>query len=194
MITIIKKCEHCGSTDYLYINNKFGHFFCDQCYNSLRYNIKTNIDPKSITGLNVISRYVISNVLQDCKPSILTDYSYGLQSDTLGRIHVKCDELAQYKHSWAFRELNAKYINYYYCLAFDKNRTEILHVWEIPADEPVLRCGKIRVYTSKSSLKRLEEYELDMSIFNEAYYNINISYIPEFENYLPDRVTAPSAH
>lgn len=182
-MTIIK-CEICdndiNTSNITYIRT---YRVCPGCYSGFKLYCKGNIDPNSPTGLKVISKHILSHVLEYCKPDLHVGFNYSLQSESLGKVQLRCDVL--HRNSWKFYDMNNPEVDYYFLLGYNKDKTEILKVWCIPGNDPIINSTRLRVHNNKTGWCRFEEYELDSEVFNNEYWDISYASIPEFRNYIP---------
>lgn len=188
-MTIISKCkcEICDNANSIFnINYTEKYKVCSSCYAGFKLYYKDNIDSNSVAGLKVISKYILSNVLEDCKPNIHRDFNYSLQSKSLGKVQLRCDVL--HLDSWLFCNLNDQDTNFYFLFGYNNYKTEILKVWCIPNKDPIINSTKLKIHNNETGWSRFEEYELDSEVFNNEYWDISYASIPEFRNYIPKEV------
>jgi len=191
-------CELCKSnhtTDNWRIIN--GKRLCNKCATGKRYYMKGILQPNCDTAIGVITEYVVYNVLTDsinCNDLNNFHATYDLISNTYGNINVKSAKLCSDKgvFYWRFgKRINQKIPNYYICLGFNENRTDILKVWIIPGTSNLVTKHGIKITNSIIGLKRALQYEVDAAPYNKVYQNLDIYSLPEFCNLnKSDEVTA----
>ncbi|MFA6988282.1 MAG: hypothetical protein WC185_04515 [Acholeplasmataceae bacterium] len=145
------------------------------------------LNPDSTTGIGVLTEHIVYIALNDCKKcNVIGDFSFpcDLISKKYGTINVKSAKI--YKNCseyWSFRIPKAALIpNYYFCLGFNTDRSEISHVWIIPGNCELIAPTKIHITNSKKGLNKWKEYEVDVLKYNNIYKNLNIKSLPEFSN------------
>lgn len=182
-------CYICKTDKTSQWNFKKGERICNKCYFSDRNYLHGILNPESPTGIGVITEHIVYKILGDCEKCNTIDNfdgNYDLISDKYGNINVKSSVLhKQHKNSyyWAFnKHKNAKIPDYYICLGFNKNRSEILKVWIIPYESKIVYRSGIRITNSENSLNRALQYEVDSSPYNNIYKNLDIYTLSEFKN------------
>lgn len=183
-------CEICETTESLswYSRNDLKICYC--CYQALQSDSYLGtLNPNSGRGIAVITEHVVFKVLNDCeKCNTFRTYNakYDLISKSLGTINVKTSALHIYS-SWRFGKRKEQTIpDYYICLGFDEDRTEIIKVFQIPGKDSIVRYYGIFITNTQKGLGRVKQYEIDAVPYNNFYQNLDIYTLPEFSNYNND--------
>lgn len=178
-------CEICKSNNtpiWYYKNNKR---ICQKCYTDRNYFYGV-LNVTSSTAIGVITEHVVYKVLNDCVKCNTRDNfnaDYDLISNKYKIINVKSAKLHETNNVWLFtKRINSKIPNNYICLGFDKNRIKILKVWIVPENSALITKHGIFISCSEKGLKRAKQYEVDATLYNEVYQNLDIYTLPEFRN------------
>lgn len=110
---------------------------------------------------------------------------FDLISESLGTINVKSSKLFYdtiwNKYYWTFSKPKTQTIpDNYICLGFNETRTNIERVLIIPGDSNLVTKYGIIIINSKRGLSRASQYEVDATLYNKVYKNIDITTLPEF--------------
>lgn len=149
------------------------------------------VDPRSPQGMAVITEYLVSEVLTDCKNCNAEKYNdfYDLISSVYGSINVKSSKMVEKStdnNYWSFGNNNKKVPDYYFCIGFDKTMETILHVWVIDSCSELASGASIRISNNILDTESVKRFEVDSTEYNERYQKIDISVFKEFENYNGD--------
>jgi hypothetical protein len=158
------------------------------------------VKPISTIGIGIITEYVVSKVLSDCiKCNTVDNFcaEYDLISKKYNTINVKSSKLypntKRRRGFWNFaKKYIAKIPNYYICIGFNEDKTEILHVWIIPGNSTLVRNSGIKISNSDIGLSRVIKYEVDITPYNEVYQNLDIYSLPEFCNFKQNNINDES--
>lgn len=183
-------CELCGTTETTKWLDKDGLKMCYKCYTYYKYNSlhlhshsHGMLSPDSTVGMGVITEHIVSEVLNDCKKcNIKTNFhaKYDLISEKYGTVNVKSFKLAK-DNRWKFKKCKSQMIpDHYICIGFDSDKSKIEHVWIIPNNSKLITNTGITI--AKNNLARAVMYEVDSTIYNKMYQNLNIYLLPEFKN------------
>ena len=164
---------------------------CNKCYVNSRNYLHGTLSPNSNVGIGIITEDVVYKVLKDCeKCNTINNFhdKYDLISKKYGNIDVKSSTLrkmrAKNAYYWQFRIKNKNSnVDYYICIGFNKNKSEILKVWVIDSNSCLINKGGIFVSNSKQGLERVKEYEVDSYLYNKIYQNLDITTLSEFKLY-----------
>lgn len=180
-------CSICGTMNTIYwVYDKNKNFVCSNCCKHERHHIRGTLDPNSYVGIGLITEVIVANVLKCKKCNIGDNFNseYDLISEKYGNIDVKSSTLKKYNghnECWSFTKSSEfETPDYFICVGFDKNRTEIQHVWFIPGNSEMIVKWNINI--SISNLKRVKLYEVDSTPYNKEYQNLDIYSLPEFRN------------
>lgn len=182
------KCYICGSSTITksWCYDKDKNIICDRCAKGRRDFVEGVLDPNCETGIGIITEHIVYEVLGDCvKCNTIDNFNLSddLISNKYGTINVKSSKL-QFninRYLWHFgKSLGSPISDYYICLGFNENRTEIQHVWIIPGNSNVVSKSGITV--SQNNLQRVTLYEVDPNPYNDLYQNLDITTLPEFRN------------
>lgn len=141
-----------------------------------------DLDPESSLGFATITEYVVLEVLGDATKERF-GAPYDLYSTSLKKINVKYSILRTNGNSnhWHFsKNINSATPDYYVCLGMDKHQTEILNVWIIPGDAPVVNDKGIMIY--QSTEHKFHKYSVDRDIYNNTFQKMDIKEKFEFRN------------
>ena len=179
-------CEICGTTESLSWYSKNDLKVCYCCYQASRSNSYSGVlNPNSGRGIAAITEHVVYDVLKDCeKCNTFRNHNakYDLISNSLGTINVKTSALLK-TNVWHFgRRANQTIPDYYICLGFNEDRTEIVKVFQIPGNSDLVKSYGIAITNTKRGLKKVLQYEIDATPYNNLYQNLDIYTLPEFSN------------
>lgn len=156
-------CKICESTKSIQWHHIGGMKICNKCYDKYRRINQGNTDPNSNNGISIIANHIVNKIHNDAS------------------IYVKSSKL--YNNRWFFNlVVPAENHTRFLFICFDENKKEILKVFIIPIDSGVVKYG-LSITNSKRSLDRLQKYEVDPTIYNDIYQNLDITTLPEFSNY-----------
>lgn len=177
-------CEICGSVKTCGSwFEKSGLKVCYKCHLSDRNYFHGQTIPNSNLGIGIITEHIVYNVLEDCIKCNTVDHMfsrYDLISEKYGTINVKSSKLHK-DDRWVFQKSKRPTDpDYYVCIGFDENRTEILYVWVIPGDSQIVT--KNGIYLRPNSVSRAIKYQVDSTPYNKVYQNLDITTLPEFRN------------
>lgn len=191
VLTGNETCSICGNgtLDNLWsiVNNKR---ICNRCINNPRHHLHGKLNPKSNLGIGIITEHIVYEVLKDCEKCNTIEHFYApydLKSRTYDTINVKSSGMfkdsGSNSYRWHFTVHRNSYIpDYYICLGFNINKTEILHVWIIPGYSELRKSSGISITNSNQCLLKIKQYEVDPTPYNEVYQNLDIYSLPEFCN------------
>jgi hypothetical protein len=138
-------------------------------------------------GWAVITEHITCVVLGDCininKECFISPID--LYSKRYGNIDVKSSKLSYHKNSynWNFRKRRrSKIPDYFMCIGFNEDKTQIVKVWLIPSGSDVVNTLGIYITNSNSGLERVYTYELDPTPYNEVYQDLDLTMLYEFRN------------
>lgn len=135
-------------------------------------------------GKGTIIEYVVLTTLKDCMKESF-NFQYDLTSKRLGEINVKSSARHDSKNGseWFFGKRPDSYVpDYYVCVGLDNEFKNVTHVWIIPGSSRVVGSYGIHVIDNSKGLKRVAKYEVDHTLYNEVFQNIDITMFPEFKN------------
>ena len=153
--------------------------------------LKGITDPNSFQGISIITEHVVYMVLNDCeKCNTRHNFHapYDLISKKYGTINVKSAILHQSNKvspsmSWKFIvKNNLMKPDYYICIGFNEDRSEILKIWIIPSNAKIVKNTAISITNSSKSLIKAIQYEVNSAKYNKIYKNLDIYLLPEFCN------------
>jgi len=82
---------------------------------------------------------------------------------------------------WSFgKSLSSVIPDYYICTGFNGDRTELTNVWIIPGNSKLV--AKTGITISLCNLQRVSKYEVDATLYNNAYKNLDVYTLSEFRN------------
>jgi len=177
-------CEAMTTTDwYLHTDNTI---ICSKCHSS-RYYYKGTLDPNCSTATGIITEHIVYLVLNDCIKCNTDDNfnaEYDLVSKQYGVINVKSAMLRRQTRNrinWGFmKKVVSSIPDHYICIGFNEDKTEILHVWIISGTSTLVT--KRGIHIALRRLERASQYEVDATLYNEVYQNLDIYTLPEFCN------------
>lgn len=162
---------------------------CHKYYLTKRKYLKGIVDPNSKQGITIITEHITSIILNDCiKCNINYNFNneYDLISKKYGTINVKSAILYTDKYNnsnWKFvHKPTSKMPEIFICIAFNKDRSNIDHVWVIPKESKLIGSYGICIANSIKGLTRASKYEIDSIPYNKLYQSLDIYSLPEFCN------------
>lgn len=131
------------------------------------------LNPWSSKGINIIAQYIVNEVLGEDELK-----KYGNFKVKITKLHIR-----KYKNThfgWFKKSSNdiKNYYDYYICLCFNETYEHIVKVFIIPNN----LFSKNAIWISDTNLNKFEQCEIDPSLYDEVYQNIDIFTLPEFKN------------
>ena len=182
-----RKCYICKSTKSTGWYKSDGKYVCNKCKRDNRNYMYGVLDPNSNCGVGVITEHIVAEYLNDaikCNTTESFASKYDLISNKYGAINVKSAKRIHYRNGyiWQFRiHKSSKIPDYYFCIGFNKDRSNIEYAWAIPS----LMHSKntnITIRDTERHIKNFIYFELDTNKLNEIYINIDLTQLSEFRH------------
>lgn len=172
-------CSNCGISHESAWTYKDGVRLCKSCARSdYRHG---ELDPASAAGFGFIGQRVAAKALDigmnhDCNCSGGFGAAYDLYDEEgYGEIDVKASTLKSYNNRWRFGLKNKHTPDYYICIGFSHDKSDVEHVWIISSsDDRIDNISSLCVHDTQLSLSRMKKYEVDARPYNYSYHSMSI--------------------